>query len=261
MKKRIWELDFLRGFAIIMMVFDHLMYDFAILPTLFGNFYNVNNSVFNFLKDLGVDYWSSGLRFYGHLFFVSLFLIVSGISYTFSKSNLSRGLKLLAVALAITVVTIVLENFLTNALIIFGIIHLYAFSILIIYLLRKLVKNEMILLVIAFIIIGVGFIFKFYDLEYLSSFRVQDLPKIILGINAFGADYFGLFPYMGIILLGTVLGNTFYQAKTSLIPGVKMSDKNIFQIAGRKSLLIFVTHQFILFAFIYLVGYIFGYRY
>jgi len=255
MKKRIWELDFLRGFAIIMMVFDHLMYDFAILPTLFGNFYNVNNSVFNFLKDLGVDYWSSGLRFYGHLFFVSLFLIVSGISYTFSKSNLSRGLKLLSVALAITVVTIVLENFMTNALIIFGIIHLYAFSILIIYLLRKFVKNEMILLVIAFIIIGVGFIFKFYDLEYLSSFRVQDLPEIILGINAFGADYFGLFPYMGIILLGTVLGNTFYQAKTSLIPGVKMSDKNIFQIAGRKSLLI------ILFALIYLVGYIFGYRY
>ena len=119
----------------------------------------------------------------------------------------------------------------------------------------------MILLVISFVIIGVGFIFKFYDLEYLSSFRVQDLPKIILGINAFGADYFGLFPYMGIILLGTVLGNTFYQAKTSLIPGVKMSDKNIFQIAGRKSLLIFVTHQFILFALIYLVGYIFGYRY
>ena len=261
MKRRIWELDFLRGFAIIMMIFDHLMYDFAILPSLFGNFYNVNNSIFNFLKDIGNDYWSSGLRFYGHFFFVSVFLIVSGISYAFSKSNLSRGLKLLGVALAITVVTIILENFMTNALIVFGIIHLFAVSILIIYGLRKLIKNEMILLVISFVIIGVGFIFKFYDPEYLASFSLTKLPSIILGIDAFGADYFGLFPYTGIILLGTVLGNTFYNAKTSLVPSVKMSDKNLFLIAGRKSLLIFVTHQFMLFAIIYLLGYIFGYRY
>ncbi|MFH0993386.1 MAG: heparan-alpha-glucosaminide N-acetyltransferase domain-containing protein, partial [bacterium] len=29
---RIWEIDFLRGFSIIMMVWDHLMYDLKSVP-------------------------------------------------------------------------------------------------------------------------------------------------------------------------------------------------------------------------------------
>ena len=28
-RKRVWELDFMRGFAVLCMCFDHLMYDFA----------------------------------------------------------------------------------------------------------------------------------------------------------------------------------------------------------------------------------------
>lgn len=96
-KKRIWELDFLRGLAIIMMVFDHIMYDFAYLPGYFSNFYDVNHPLFNWLNDFARLYWNSTLRFFGREFFVLLFLLISGISFTFSKDNFKRGGKMLAV--------------------------------------------------------------------------------------------------------------------------------------------------------------------
>jgi len=260
MNKRIWELDFLRGFAIIMMVFDHLMYDLMYLPNFFGNFNTIDNPTFDYLQELGYKYWISDLRFYGHFSFVALFLLVSGISYTFSKNNLSRGLKLLGVALLITLVTLILDNIIGGTLIVFGIIHLYAVSILIIYLLRKFIKSEIILLIISLIIIFAGFPLKFYDVDYLGSFSFKNLPEIIIGLKGFGADYFSIIPYTGVILLGTVLGNNLYLNRVSLIPKVKISDKNIINIAGRKSLLIFVTHQVILIALVYLIGYLFGYR-
>jgi uncharacterized membrane protein len=261
MKNRIWELDFLRGFAIIMMIFDHLMYDLMYMPSFFSNFSIVDNRAFNFLTDLGYDYWVSDLRFYGHLFFVSLFLIVSGISFTFSKNNLSRGLKLGVVALLITLVTYVIELFVDGTLIIFGIIHLYALSIIIIYFIRKLIKNEIVILLISFAIIVLGLIIKFYHPHYISIFSFARLPEIILGLRAFGADHFGLIPYTGIILLGTVIGKQFYSNRLSLIPSVKISEKNIFMFAGRKSLIIFVTHQIILIVLIFAVGYLFGYHF
>ncbi|MDY0024288.1 MAG: heparan-alpha-glucosaminide N-acetyltransferase domain-containing protein, partial [Candidatus Izemoplasmatales bacterium] len=155
MKKRVWELDFLRGFAIIMMVFDHLMYDFAVVRSLFSNYSSVDNQFFESLRVFAISYWNSDLRFFGHFFFVTLFLVVSGISYTFSKNNLSRGLKLGAVAILISLVTYLLDEFLiSGTLIVFGIIHLYAASILIIYLLRMFIKSEIALLIIALIIIG-----------------------------------------------------------------------------------------------------------
>ena len=48
-KPRIWEIDFLRGLAIIMMILDHFCYDCLFLPRLFSNFYQINNPFVNFL--------------------------------------------------------------------------------------------------------------------------------------------------------------------------------------------------------------------
>ncbi len=261
MKKRIWELDFLRGFAIIMMIFDHLMFDFKSLRMFFGNFDQVDNEVFNWLKEFGNMYWHSELRFFGHFVFLSIFMLVSGISFTFSKSNLSRGLKLSIVAMVITLITFIVEETLSfDALIIFGIIHLYAVSILITYVIRKFIKNDIVIMLFAFAIIAYGISFRFWSVSYLPAFSFSRLPEIIIGLKGYGADYFGLVPYLGIILLGTVIGNQFYHNKTSIIPQVKISEKNIFMIAGRKSLIIFVTHQIVLIALIYIIGYIFEYR-
>ncbi len=260
-KTRIWELDFARGFAIIMMIFDHIMYDLKNLSSYFENFYEVNNSTFEWLKDFGKLYWNSELRFIGHFFFVALFLIVSGISFTFSKSNLNRSNKLMIVAVLISLVTFAIEYFTkVQVFIIFGVIHMYAFSTFLTYLFRKVWNNDIFIFTIGAAILILGFSSEFWQLHYISKITWDSIPGIIIGTKAFGADYFGLVPYLGIIMIGTVIGNLFYKNKVSLYPKVKLSEKNIFIFAGRKSLIIFLTHQFILMGLLVVIGYLFGYR-
>ncbi|XMB72603.1 heparan-alpha-glucosaminide N-acetyltransferase domain-containing protein [Mycoplasmatota bacterium WC30] len=260
-KTRIWELDFVRGFAIIMMIFDHLMYDLKNLDSYFYNFNLVDNGVFNWLSSFSELYWNSELRFFGHFFFVSVFLIVSGISFTFSKSNLSRANKLMIVAVLISVVTFAIEYFTgMQMFIIFGVIHMYAFSTFLTYLFRKIWDNDVFIFTIGAGILILGVSLEFWELHYISKITWDTLPGIIIGTKAFGADYFGLIPYLGIIMIGTVIGNLFYKNKVTLLPKVKLSEKNVFIFAGRKSLIIFLTHQFILMGLIIIVGYILGYR-
>ena len=260
-KSRIWELDFLRGFAIFMMIFDHLLYDLQNLNSIFVNFWEVDNTLFNWLDDFGRLYWYSDLRFFGHLFFISLFLIVSGISYTFSKSNLSRGIKLLIVALLINLVTYLIDViFDADVVIAFGIIHMYSLSILIIYLIKKIWDNDKLIFFLGSLIIVIGILIEFWDFNYIYQVKLIDIPGLVIGTKAYGADSFGLVPYIGIMMMGTVIGNSFYKNKVSLIPTKRITNKNFFTWIGRNSLLIFILHQFVLYGIIILVGYFYGYR-
>lgn len=260
-KKRIWELDFARGFAIIMMVFDHLMFDLLGMNSFFVNFNVVNRPGFLWLNQLARLYWNSQLRFYGHLFFVSVFLIVSGISFTFAKSNLNRAIKLMIIALSISVISYFIDVFTTlESFIVFGVIHMFAVSIFLTYILRKIWNNDLFIFGLGLIIIIIGVHIKFWELNYITSLNYKDIPGILLGVKAYGADYFGLFPYWGMIMIGTVIGNVCYKNRFTLIPNVNLSDRNIVLIAGRNSLIIFITHQFILFGLLVLIGYFLGYR-
>ncbi len=260
-KRRIWELDFLRGLAILMMVFDHFMYDLAYLPGYFSNFYEVNHPVFNWLNDIARWYWGSTLRFFGREFFVLLFLLISGISFTFSKDNFKRGGKMVVVAIIITLVTFIIDLTLGfGVLIVFGVIHMFAINTLITALIRKFIKSEIIILFIGMMILTFSFIYGLFSPSYLSL-SFENLPKIILGFGAYGADHFGIIPYLGIILIGTVIGKLFYSHKMSLIPQVKMSEKNVFMISGRYSLYVYVLHQPLVLVIVSIIAYIFGYRF
>ncbi len=259
--RRIWELDFARGFAIIMMIFDHLMFDLLGMNYYFINFDEINKPFFIFLNQIAKLYWQSSLRFYGHLFFVSVFLIVSGISFTFSKSNLNRSIKLLLIALTISVVTYFIDVLTTlNSFIIFGVIHMFAVSIFLTYIFRKIWNNDLFIFGLGIIIVIIGIHIRFWELNYITNLSYKDIPGILLGTKAYGADYFGLFPYWGLIMMGTVIGNVYYKNRFSLIPNVNLSDRNIVLVTGRNSLIIFITHQFILFGLLVLIGYLFGYR-
>ena len=259
--KRIWELDFLRGLAIIMMVFDHLMFDFSYLDNYFSNFRQVDNSIFNWLYEVANLYWNSFFRFIGREFFILLFLLISGISFTFSKNNFKRGLKLLLVALLITFITFLVDLLLgMNVLIVFGVIHMFAFSILIAAIIRKFIKNEIIILFIGMLILTIGFIYGMFS-PRLAPLNLENLPRIIIGLNRYGADHFGIVPYVGFILIGTVIGNTLYKNRVSLVPQYNLSKKNIFAVAGRNSLLVYVFHQPLVLVFVSILAYIFGYRF
>lgn len=105
-KNRIWEIDFLRGFLILFMVVDHLMYDFGYVIRSITD-YNVSTSP-SWIIDL-VDnsrwYWIMELRENFRLFVLATFLFLSGISCYFSRNNLKRGLQITAVGMLIFIVT------------------------------------------------------------------------------------------------------------------------------------------------------------
>ena len=99
-KKRYWELDFVRGLCVLLMIFDHAMFSFAdVLPGIWEMF---NVKFFGGLPDLALDYWTWNFRQVFRIFVFTAFFVLCGISCTFSRSNLKRGIKAFLVATAIT---------------------------------------------------------------------------------------------------------------------------------------------------------------
>jgi uncharacterized membrane protein len=260
-KDRIWELDFLRGLSIILMVFDHLMFDLASLPLWFSNFYQVSNPLGNKLRQLGLLYWNSSIRENFHFVFVAVFLLVSGISYTFSRSNLKRGLKFSIVALLISAITLSVQYFTGIEIgIVFGIIHMFAIGTLLTVLFRKIWNNNFFILAVGIVFIVYGLSFDFINVPYYSTLNFSRFLEVVIGLKGYGADHFGIFPYTGVIMIGTVIGNFFYAPKLSLLPRLDKGWNKPFTFAGKYTLIIFVTHQLILISLVFALGYIIGYK-
>src|SRR5690606_24775890 len=119
-KPRIWEVDFFRGFAIIMVVWDHLMVDFTMFRSLW-----ISTGVdwLSALGAFGSDYMGSTLRLFWRPVFLFIFFFASGLSTAFSKNNLFRGLKLAAVSIGVSVVTYLIQKYTGEQLfILFGVL-------------------------------------------------------------------------------------------------------------------------------------------
>jgi uncharacterized membrane protein len=108
--KRIWELDFIRGVCILLMVIDHLFYNFA---AVFDTAWRATDNEFLIsLVKFAENYWVAPFRVNGRLVVVALIFGISGASNTFSSSNLKRGLQLMTIAMVFTLVTEILaQNF------------------------------------------------------------------------------------------------------------------------------------------------------
>ncbi|MDD2421245.1 MAG: heparan-alpha-glucosaminide N-acetyltransferase domain-containing protein, partial [Heliobacteriaceae bacterium] len=111
-QQRLWEIDLLRGLAIVLMVIFHLGYDLA-------EFFHQPVT------------WQTGWLYATGKIAAIMFVFLAGLSSTFSRSNGKRGLKLLVLALVITLVT---SLALPGSNIIFGVLHCLGTS-MIVYLL------------------------------------------------------------------------------------------------------------------------------
>jgi len=109
-------------------------------------------------------------------------------------------------------------------------------------------------------IIGIGVVFKFWEIEYVQNPTLRDVPAMILGIKGHGADYFGIAPYSGVIMVGSALGKLFYPTPSSLLQRLDHGWNRPFLFAGRHSFLIFITHQVVIFSLVYALMSILGYR-
>ena len=233
MKKRIWELDALRGLAILIVIAIHLTYDLVVL---YGVWELKDPRLFNFSRDWG------GV----------IFLIISGICVTIGSHPVKRGITVFLCGMLITLVTAMMYvlNFTGSYIIIyFGVLHCLGTCMLLWPLLRKL--PTWLLAVLGIAIVAAG-------LFVVADVRVNFPWLIPLGITTrsfTSSDYFPLLPNLGYFLLGAFLGRTLYRNKASLLPNVNAGNPilRFLCFCGKQSLLIYLVHQPVLAALIALL--------
>lgn len=236
---RFWEIDFLRGIAIIMMISYHILFD---------------------LKFFGI--WDTNLHSLSFRLFLypigTTFLLLVGISLTLSYSRaqktiptkqlpikfLLRGLKIFGFGMIITIITWIL---LPDAFIIFGILHCIGISIILAYPFLQL-RIPNLFIGIVFILSGIilrTMVFEFNWLVWLG-FPPTDFSTI---------DYFPLLPWFGVVLIGIFIGRTLYPGynRTFELPDLSVYKLiNFLCFLGKHSLVIYLLHQPILVGIIYL---------
>lgn len=231
---RFWEIDTLRGIAILMMITFHILFDL--------NFFGI------YSLNLQSGFWWLFARITA-----SVFIMLVGISLTISYSRISkapfkkylkRGLMIFSWGLLITIAT---RLFLRDGFIIFGILHFIGTAIILAYPFIKLRKEN---LAAGIVIILLG--------SYLSSFTF-DFPYLLwLGLipdNFYTIDYLPIIPWFGLVLIGIFIGNTIYpKARRSFrLPDLSgLIIIKIISFLGRHSLFIYLLHQPVIIAILYI---------
>jgi len=236
---RFWEIDFLRGIAIILMIIFHFLYDL------------------NYLNILNLSLYSGYFLIYVYLIGTIFFLLV-GISLTLSYSKvkekltkkelylkfLKRGLKIFILGLIITLTTFL---FLREGFIVFGVLHCIGISIILSY---PFIKFRYLNFIFGLILIFLGFILKNITFDFYWLVWLGFRPEMFYTI-----DYFPLLPWFGIILIGIFIGNTIYSKYTrrfNLLDLSKNKFIGFFTFLGKNSLIIYFIHQPIILSILYL---------
>ena len=97
---RVWEIDYLRGFAIWGMIVDHFLFNFYDLYEYF--FDNFRDGWAGKVQLFAFEYWVSDVRITFRLLGVILFVFLCGVSSSFSRNNYKRSFGLIALGGLIT---------------------------------------------------------------------------------------------------------------------------------------------------------------
>lgn len=233
-RQRIWEIDFLRGLSIILMVGYHLLFDL-------GEFRGVERFL-GFSTDLSTTAWTIA-----QMFFATVFIALSGISSTLTRSNVRRGLRLLAVSVLVSAATYVFDP---SSAVFFGILQCLAISMLLYG--TAFEKASPIALTLAgAAVVGLGAFLP--AMRKALALRFDWLLPFGLHGPAFSSyDYFPLVPWFGVFLVGAALGKALYAPKRSLLP--RRLPVTFVNFAGRHSLLIYIVHQPVILGVLHLLG-------
>ncbi|TYP53333.1 heparan-alpha-glucosaminide N-acetyltransferase [Thermosediminibacter litoriperuensis] len=218
--KRIVELDYFRGIAIVLMVIFHAVFD---LSYYFG---------------IDIDY-TRGFWYYEGKLSAIMFIAIAGVSSCFSHRPVLRGVRLFLLGMVLTAATYTLDK--TNY-IKFGILHFLGSAYTISGPLKRMKLAAVILLGTAAIATGIYFNALAVRNPYLFPFGLTTRSFASL-------DYYPLLPYFGVFLYGTALGRLFYARGFRLLGG--LTDNPLSRL-GRHSLFIYLVHQPILLLLLYL---------
>jgi uncharacterized membrane protein len=237
--KRFWEIDALRGIAIVMMIAYHIFFNLI------------------FFLDYGLNITKTWRIF--QIITAGLFIMLAGVSLTISyskavkkKVNVGRkiALKSMKIYLFGMLITLATSIFLSSGTVYFGILHFIGLSILIGYV---FVRFKYYNLLFACIIFAAS--------NFTLNIKATNNLFLWLGLRPeffYSVDYFPLLPWFGVFLIGIFLGNVFYAGAKRRFK-IKESKNNIISwlhFAGRHSLLIYLVHQPVLILIMYILRYL-----
>lgn len=237
-----WEVDVVRGIAVVMMVIYHFMYDLF--------YFRITDAVFT------VPFW-----FYFQRATAGTFIVLVGVSLAILAQrsaadgkagaplfwqNIWRGARIFGWGLVITLATRIVLG--SELAIKFGILHFIGVSVAIAYPFLRL----------RWLNLGLGL--TVYAAGVLLRQRTFDLPYLLwLGFepeNHVYVDFFPIFPWFGVVLLGICLGNLLYDTRKRrfVLPEVpERLPLRWLKWLGLRSLPIYLLHQPALFALFILI--------
>jgi len=232
--KRFIEIDMLRGLAIILMIFGHILWDldyFGLIP--------INNIIYSFLQKTVPP----------------LFFLLVGISLIVSKKKIEnksfkeekdyykrifvRGLKVFILGMIFTAFSFV---FISDKPVFFGVLHCIGLSIIISI---PFLKYKKFSLIFSFLLLFTGFFISNLNFESPTIFH------LVIGLHPaniwkYTVDYFPLLPWFGVTLLGIVIGDFLYieDKRRFRMPDIsRYRPAKLFQWAGQHSLGLYLIHQ------------------
>ena len=187
-KERILEIDALRTVAIVMMVIYHLAFDLQ-------SFVGIN-----------IDVLHGGWMLFARATAIT-FLIVSGITTEitwiklndknkYKKKIQNQALRIFYAALLVSIATFLFDR---DTYVRFGILHCIAISIFLSSFLPRHSYKK--------VIIGISIIILGYSVTLFGNIETELLLPFGIYSSQFSSlDYFPLFPWMGVLLIGQVIG-------------------------------------------------------
>ena len=261
--QRIWELDFLRGVCVLLMVFDHFMFDIA---GLFDTAWVATGKegVIQ-IVELAQEYIeNSALRSTTQHIVVWIFALLCGISCSFSRSNLRRGVQASIIAGIITIVTYYIDEDIK-----FGILHMFAFSILLWWLIdticchNKMITAGVCMFVgIMIITMNEGFMATYSKnpQAFASDNNLYFIGEFMLGNprKFFSGDYYPIFPTTGYMLIGASVSLFLYPKKKTLFPHLGKYDwYKPFAFWGKIAIWVYALHQVVVVVILAIISFIF----
>lgn len=245
---RIWQLDALRGLALLNMLAYHAMYDWVYIFGQPSGWYSI---------------WSLGCHIWQQ-YICQSFILLSGFSFWRARRPLKNGLVVAGCALLLSVVTIV---FMPSEAIWFGVLHLNACAVLLSALLKPLLEK----LPAALGLAGCAALFLLTNqipAGYLGfeRWRLAALPASLYRGNLFvlglpdlskfaSADYFPLVPWLFLFWCGLFLGRLL-EGRLRAAPAP--AALRPLCLLGAHTLPVYMAHQPILYGVLWLVTALMG---